>query len=82
MRAQNCALCHSPNNAVEMNPLRLLNFPNQALTERHRLVEQIEQNQMPPDSGIPSAPARRNLLTLAKQFAQAGDRALGYEGER
>jgi hypothetical protein len=82
MRTQNCTLCHSPNNAVEMNPLRLLNYPNQALTERHRLVEQVEQNLMPPENGIASAAARRRLIALAKRFAQTGDRALAYEGER
>jgi hypothetical protein len=82
MRGQSCTVCHSPNNAATMNPLRLLNYPNQALAERRTVVEQLEQNLMPPGGGIASAAARRRLLELAKRFAEAGDKALAYEGER
>lgn len=81
MRKQQCALCHSPNNASEMNPLRLLNYPNQALTERHTVVGQLEQNAMPPGGGIVNARERQALLKLARRFAEAGDKALAFEGE-
>jgi hypothetical protein len=81
MRGQGCAVCHSPNNAAAMNPLRLLNYPNQALTERHTVVAQLEANLMPPGGGIASARERKALLDLAKRFAEAGDKALAFEGE-
>ena len=74
-------LCHSPDNVTQMNPLRLLNFPNQALTVRHNLVTQIEQNTMPLGTGIPDKAQRQKLLDLAKQFAAIGDQALDYDGE-
>jgi hypothetical protein len=80
-REQSCAVCHSPNNATQMNPLRLLNLPNQALTERHNIVTQIEQNTMPLDTGIPDEAVRKKLLELAKDFAAVGDQALDYDGE-
>lgn len=80
-REQSCALCHSPNNATQMNPLRLLTYPNQALTERHRIVTQIEENLMPLDTGIPDEAQRNKLLALAREFAAVGDQALDYEGE-
>lgn len=82
MRKHQCALCHSPNNAAAMNPLRLLNYPNQALTERRQIVAQLEQNLMPPGGGIVSAAERKKLLALAKRFAETGDKALGFEGEQ
>jgi hypothetical protein len=80
-RAENCFFCHAPNNPVEMNPLRLLSFPNQALEERHRIIVQLEANVMPPGGGIASNAARQRLIALAKEFADAGDKALAYEGE-
>jgi hypothetical protein len=80
-REQSCAICHSPNNATKMNPLRLLGFPNQALTLRHNIVTQIEQNRMPLDTGIPDEAERKKLLDLAQEFAAIGDQALDYEGE-
>jgi hypothetical protein len=81
MRTQQCGVCHSPNNAAGMNPLRLLNYPNQALTERHNVVRQLEQNAMPPGGGIVNARQRKALLDLAKRFSAAGDKALAFEGE-
>lgn len=80
-RQYNCALCHSPDNLTQMNPLRLLNFPNQALTMRHQIVTQIEQNRMPLGTGIPDEAERRKLIDLAQQFAAVGDQALDFEGE-
>jgi hypothetical protein len=80
-RPHNCTFCHSPSNPAQMNPLRLLNFPNQALTVRHQIVTQLEQNTMPPDEGIPDSTQRQKLLALARTFAEVGDQALDYEGE-
>jgi hypothetical protein len=80
-RQHNCVLCHSPDNVEQMNPLRLLSFPNQALTMRHNIVTQLEQNLMPLGTGIPDESARRNLLALAQTFAAIGDQALEHEGE-
>jgi hypothetical protein len=80
-RALSCNVCHSPNNPTQMNPLRLLNFPNQALTVRHQIVAQIVQNSMPLGEGIPDSAQRQKLLELARTFAEVGDQALDYEGE-
>ncbi len=80
-REQSCTICHSPNNATAMNPLRLLTFPNQSLTMRHNIVTQLEQNLMPLDTGIPDDATRQKLLALARDFAAVGDQALEYEGE-
>jgi hypothetical protein len=80
-RQYNCELCHSPDNVLQMNPLRLLNFPNQALTVRHRIVEQLEANKMPFPSGIADVAERQKLIALARDFAAVGDQALDYEGE-
>jgi hypothetical protein len=80
-RQHNCTFCHSPSNPASMNPLRLLNFPNQALTVRHQIVQQLEQNLMPPNEGIPNSAQRQKLLELARTFAEVADQALDYEGE-
>jgi hypothetical protein len=80
-RQYNCVLCHSPDNLTQMNPLRLLNFPNQALTMRHNIVAQLEENRMPLGTGIPDEAERQKLIRLAQQFAAAGDQALDHEGE-
>jgi hypothetical protein len=80
-RQHNCFFCHSPANPAQMNPLRLLNFPNQALTVRHEIVTQLEQNTMPPGGGISDSSQRRKLIDLAREFAAVGDQALDYEGE-
>jgi hypothetical protein len=81
MREHSCFICHDPSNANDMNPLLILNYPNQALTLRHRTVQEIEANTMPPN-GIGNAQKRQELLALAKAFAAAGDKALAYEGEK
>jgi hypothetical protein len=63
-----------------MVPLRLLNFPNQALSVRHTVVAVLEENRMPP-VGIEDEAQRRKLLVLAREFAALGDQALDYERE-
>ncbi len=79
-RQYNCTFCHSPSNPAQMNPLRLLNLPNQALTIRHQIVTQLEENKMPPPGHVLTSAQRQKLLKLARTFAAQGDRALEYEG--
>ena len=81
MRQHTCFVCHSPDNANEINPLLLLNYPNQALTLRHETLRQIEENLMPPPNGVKDPAEREKLIELARNFAKAGDEALTYEGE-
>jgi hypothetical protein len=81
MRGESCTACHSPDNTMKMNPLELFAFPNQALSGRHRIVAQLEANQMPPVEGVPDQEERATLLRLARAFAAAGDEALAFEGE-
>ena len=63
-----------------MNPLRLLNLPNQALSVRHQIVAVLTDNRMPP-IGIEDDGERKKLLALAQEFAAVGDQALDYEHE-
>lgn len=87
MRANNCQTCHSPDNAVKMNPLELFNYPNQALTARHDLVKELVENSMPPQNtlgfpvGISDMAERDKLKSLADTFAKVADEALSFEGE-
>jgi hypothetical protein len=80
-RQYNCTFCHSPSNPVQMNPLRLLNLPNQALSVRHHIVTQLEEHKMPPEGHNLDPAQRQKLIDLARSFATLGDRALNYEGE-
>jgi hypothetical protein len=87
MRAYNCGGCHAPHNPSGMNPLELLNYPNQALSGRRSIVEQLEKNTMPPEgferpAGIADPAERERLLGLARAFASVADEALAAEGER
>jgi hypothetical protein len=82
MRPYSCLACHSPNNATKMNPLLILNYPNQALTLRHETVRQIAEKLMPPEGGIVNDQERARLVKLAADFARIGDEALVYEGEQ
>ena len=74
-----CAACHNPANPVGMNPLLILNLPNQALSGRHEIVYQLSHNQMPPGKGISDEKARQHMLSLAREFETVGDRALNFE---
>jgi hypothetical protein len=58
-----CFACHGPSNVANMVPLRLLNYPNQALSVRHENVTVLEQNRMPP-VGIENEGERRKLPEL------------------
>lgn len=79
-RDQTCTECHAPDNSDEMTPLILLTYPNQALGERHRLIDVLEANDMPPEEGV-ADPHREEILALAREFARIGDDALAHEGE-
>jgi len=81
LREQTCTACHSPNNTAMAKPLDILNYPNQSLSGRHRIVTMLATNQMPPDVGIADAALRAALLERARAFAELGDRALAFEGE-
>jgi hypothetical protein len=81
-RRYSCSACHNPAVPAGMNPLIIFNLPNQALSARHQFVYEIERNEMPPHQGIDDASARQHLLRLAETFAQVGDRALAFEGQR
>jgi hypothetical protein len=81
-RQYNCSYCHSPSNPANMNPLRLINMPNQALSIRHQIVTSLLDNKMPPGGHNWDRERQIKLIELAKQFAAIGDRALEYDGEQ
>jgi hypothetical protein len=81
LRRENCMLCHSPDNVNHTNPLELFSYPNQALSGRHGLIKVLQQNAMPPGTGIADLARRAELLELAHRFVQLGDDALEFEGE-
>ena len=66
----------------EHEPPDYLQPSNQALSARHGIVYALARNEMPPHQGISDASAREHLLKLAENFAQIGDRALAFEGQR
>ncbi len=82
MRQHSCDICHSPHNANDMNPLLILNYPNQALTLRHETLRQIKEKLMPPPNGIQDQAELQKVVKLAEAFAEIGDQALAYEGEK
>ena len=89
LRQRNCLVCHNPENGAGAARLELLNYPNQALSGRHRIVAQLEQNLMPTEDptrgykqGLADALQRSALLELAKKFAALGDQALQWDGEQ
>src|SRR5207302_2093179 len=86
MRPLACTSCHAPDNLAKQNPLELFSYPNQALQSRHRIVQMLEANAMPPIGasgmpGIADPTVRANLLALAHAFESAADDALVREGE-
>jgi hypothetical protein len=85
-REQACTTCHAPSNPSAANPLAMLSYPNQALSKRHDIVRELDDNAMPPaagesKSGIADAAYRDDLKRLAETFAEIGDLALAFEGE-
>jgi hypothetical protein len=82
MREHSCTVCHNPSNTQEMNPLLLLNYPNQALALRHETLARIKSKTMPPPKGITDDKELNTMIKLASEFAKIGDKALAYEGEK
>jgi hypothetical protein len=82
MREHSCTVCHNPSNTQEMNPLLLLNYPNQALSLRHETLARIKSKTMPPPKGITDDQELNLMIKLASEFAEVGDKALAYEGEK
>jgi hypothetical protein len=87
MRPHGCVTCHSPNNSMDMNPLELLVYPNQALAGRHVIVQQIEKQTMPPETvnapaGIRDDVERRRVLRVAREFEKAAEAALAFERKK
>lgn len=85
-RANECMMCHEPDNRGRINDLLLLNYPNQSLIARRTLVAVLEDNQMPPgnslageETGIHDEAARKLLLDLARAFEATADEAFAYE---
>ncbi len=88
MRKHHCDVCHAPDDQGGAQQLDLLVFPNQALSSRHAIVEQVTDDQMPPDNdldlpaGIADPAERDSLLDRARSFEAAGDAALAWEDRR
>jgi len=88
MRPHNCNACHAPDNQGESDKLEFFVYPNQALAGRHDIVTQLIANEMPPpdnalhlSAGIEDEAEREALISLARDFESAGDKALGWEGD-
>jgi len=88
MRQNNCQACHAPDNQGNSAQLEFFVYPNQALTGRHDIVTQLMKNEMPPKNntlglaaGITDPAERDALITLARDFETAGDKALAWEGD-
>ncbi|NJR65033.1 MAG: hypothetical protein HC772_06470 [Leptolyngbyaceae cyanobacterium CRU_2_3] len=93
-RKYSCQTCHNPGNPSLMAPLGIMEYPNQALSIRHRIVKVMEANRMPPagvvskadqqeliPAGIADEAERQKYLKIAREFAELGDKALAYEGQ-
>jgi hypothetical protein len=90
-RKHDCQTCHNPGNPSFIAPLGIMNYPNQALSIRHTIVRVMESNRMPPaavdsngefiHAGLIDETERRKYLELARAFAEAGDKALKFEGQ-
>jgi hypothetical protein len=85
-RKTSCMECHSPDNSSKMDRLSILNLPGQALSHRHQIIDELNENTMPPKDlkknhpgGIDNPAQRDELKKLAKAFAQIGDKALEFE---
>jgi hypothetical protein len=79
LRKHNCASCHAPDNGGKAKQLAMLIYPNQALAARHTLVEQIENNAMPPGGGISDPVEKAELLRQVKDFAARADEAFDID---
>lgn len=74
-----CLDCHRPDNQAQMKMLEMLNYPNQALSGRGRILEVLQQNAMPPGDGLKNDDERKSLLAFATEFKRLGDAAFQFE---
>jgi hypothetical protein len=88
LRSQSCFMCHSPDNHAGITPLEFFNYPNQALVARNSIIARLQENTMPPKTndlglagGIASDEDRQALIAAAREFKDAGDAALAFEGQ-
>ena len=88
MRQNNCQACHAPDNQGQSQQLEFFVYPNQALAGRHDIITQLTKNEMPPKNntlglaaGIGDPAERDQLISLARDFETAGDKALAWEGD-
>lgn len=86
-RNTSCMECHAPDNTSKMDRLSILNLPAMALSHRHEVISELNENAMPPKSkehpaGIKDEAKRKDLLKLAKAFAETGDKALNFEKQK
>jgi mono/diheme cytochrome c family protein len=88
MRQNNCQACHAPDNQGQSQQLEFFVYPAQALVGRHDIITQLEHNEMPPKdntlglaAGIADSGERDQLLRLARDFRDVGDKALEWEGD-
>jgi hypothetical protein len=88
MRQNNCQACHAPDNQGQSAQLEFFVYPAQALAGRRDIITQLERNEMPPRdntlglaAGIADAGERDQLIRLAREFRDAGDKALEWEGD-
>ncbi len=85
LRQHNCQTCHAPDNQAHADQLEFFVYPNQALTGRHDIIAQLEDDTMPPANELGIAPGiadpqeRAQLIDLARTFESAGDAALDWE---
>lgn len=88
-RAQNCHTCHAPDNKGKSKALLMMNYPNQSLIGRHKLVQILKENKMPPEDlekklpkGLTDHAVRGELIQLAKTFVKEADAAVAFESAR
>jgi len=88
-RAQNCNECHAPDNKGKSKELLMLIYPNQSLIGRHKLVQTLKDNKMPPEdvekhhpAGIADKAIRTELIRLAQTFVKEADAAVAFESSR
>ncbi len=88
-RALDCQSCHAPDNKGKSKELYMMTYPNQALIGRHRLVQILKDNKMPPEdpeqhqaAGIADDAVRADLIRLAQAFAAEADAAVEFESAR
>lgn len=78
MRSADCTSCHVPSNPGGLKHVGLLNYPNQMLGLRERLVVVFETRSMPP--GMPLEDhVNADLLERAIAFDIIADLAIAYE---